>query len=157
MPGRRAALLLLGALLAGCATRPAPAPGLWSGRLALRVDSTPPQAFSAGFELSGRPEAGELRLSTALGQTLAVVRWSAGVAQLQRGQEITTRGSLDTLTAELTGAPLPVAALFGWLEGQAGAPAGGWQADLAELSAGRLQARRTEPLPQAHLRLVLDR
>jgi len=35
--------------------------------------------------------------------------------------------------------------------------AAGWEADLSELaSAGRLQARRLTPPPEAELRLVLD-
>ena len=67
------------ALLAGCATPPPPAPSKpsaashWSGRLALSLATDPPQHWSAGFELSGTPAQGELRLSTPLGQTLATI------------------------------------------------------------------------------------
>ncbi|WP_291142954.1 lipoprotein insertase outer membrane protein LolB [Hydrogenophaga sp.] len=127
----------------------------WTGRLAVRVDSVPAQAFSADFVLSGRPVEGELRLSTPLGQTIAIVRWSATKAEMQRGNEFTTRENLDRLTTELTGAPLPVAALFDWLGGR-DTPQGGWQVDLSRHADGRLVARRAQPLPSAELRLVLD-
>jgi len=154
---RTAGLALLASLAAfgGCATRGAVAPGSWSGRLALRVDSQPVQAFSAQFDLQGDARAGELRLSSVIGQTLATVRWSAAGAELQRGQDITRRGSLDELTAELTGAPLPVAALFDWLAGRPG-EANGWRADLSGQPQGRLVARREQPAPTAELRVVVQ-
>ncbi len=151
---RRAATLALVSLLGACATqRPLPVGG-WSGRLALRVDSQPPQAFSALFDLHGTAEAGELQLTSVLGQTLATVRWSPAGAELQRGNDLQRRGNLDELTRELTGAPLPVAALFDWLAGRA-SEAGGWQADLSDQPQGRLVARREQPAPAAELRLVV--
>jgi outer membrane lipoprotein LolB len=152
---RRVAALSLLSLLGACATRGPVPPGGWSGRLALRVDSQPPQAFSALFDLQGDAQAGELRLASALGQTLATVRWSATGAELQQGSEIRRRGSLDELTAELTGAPLPVAALFDWLAGRA-SEAGGWRADLSAQAQGRLVARREQPAPSAELRVVVQ-
>jgi outer membrane lipoprotein LolB len=158
LPTRRIALIGLAAALAGCATSRLPrAPGeaAWFGRLALRVDSTPPQAFSALFDLRGSANAGELQLSSALGQTLATVRWSARGVELQRGNETTRRDSLDALTEELCGAPLPVLAMFDWLAGR-DAAAGGWRADLSGHASGRLVARREQPLPSAELRLVFE-
>ena len=154
---RRTAVIALVAGLAGCATpRPRlPGEAAWSGRLALRVDSTPPQAFSALFDLRGSAARGELQLSSALGQTLATVRWSAQGAELQRGSDTTRRDSLDALTTELSGAPLPVLAMFDWLQGR-DAPAGGWRVDLSAHANGRLVARREQPLPSAELRLVFE-
>lgn len=153
---RRACLLALAALVGGCATPPRPAGGAaWSGRLALRVDSQPPQAFAALFDLQGRASEGELRLASPLGQTLATVRWSPQGAELQRGNDITRRGSLGELTAELTGAPLPIAALFDWLDGRA-TETDGWRADLSAQAQGRFVARRERPAPTAELRLVLQ-
>jgi outer membrane lipoprotein LolB len=151
---RRAAALALVSLLGACATRPPLSAGGWSGRLALRVDSQPPQAFSALFDLHGTAEAGELQLTSVLGQTLATVRWSPAGAELQRGNDLQRRGSLDELTRELTGAALPVAALFDWLAGRT-SEASGWQADLSGQSQGRLVARREQPAPAAELRLVV--
>lgn len=147
-------MLALASLLGACATRPPLPVGGWSGRLALRVDSQPPQAFSALFDLYGTAEAGELQLTSILGQTLATVRWSPAGAELQRGSDLQRRGSLDELTRELTGAALPVAALFDWLVGRS-SEASGWRADLSGQSQGRLVARRDQPAPAAELRLVV--
>ena len=159
---RTCAQALIAALIVtGCASTPAPtatdaAHGPWSGRLALRLHSTPPQSFTAAFELKGRANAGELALRTPLGNTAAQLSWEPGKATLRSGSGIQEFSSLDALAAHATGTPLPVAALFDWL---AGIPtqAAGWSADLSELPAGRLQARRTIPAPAADLRLVLDR
>lgn len=151
-------MVALAAALAGCATprRPrAPGETAWTGRLALRVDSAPPQAFSALFDLRGSADTGELQLTSALGQTLATVRWSALGAELQRGNHTTRRDSLDALTAELSGAPLPVLAMFDWLAGR-DAAAGGWRVDLSQHASGRLVARREQPQPSAELRLVFE-
>lgn len=162
-PDRRALLCGAGALaalaLAGCATPAAPLRTAqrteWSGRLGLTVDSEPPQAFHAAFELRGDPAQGELVLSTPLGTRLAAVRWHPGGAELQQGSELTRHDSVDALTARLGGAPLPVAALFDWLRGRQ-ADVAGWQADLTRQAEGRLTARRADPAPEATLRIVLD-
>ena len=155
----RLALLGVAALtLAGCAaprpdtSRDAP---FWSGRLALTVHSEPPQSYSAGFELRGAPASGELQLTSPLGTVLASVHWSAQGAELRQGTRVTHRNSLDELTADLDGTPLPVAALFGWLQGQA-SEASGWSADLSRHADGRVVARRLQPLPAAELRLVFQ-
>ncbi len=145
-------------LLAACATTQRPAqPGetVWSGRLALQVDSTPAQSFSAAFDLRGAPSAGELQFTSPLGNTLATVTWTPGSAELRQGGQITRRGSLDELTAELSGAAVPVTALFGWLRGEQG-DVPGWQADLSRQAEGRITARRSAPLPTAELRIVFQ-
>ncbi|MDB5753524.1 MAG: outer rane lipoLolB family protein [Ramlibacter sp.] len=150
---------LLAAVLAGCATpQRAPAqPGVqvYTGRLALAVSANPPQAFSAGFELKGAPEAGELTLYSPLGGTLAVLGWTPGSASLKSGHEVRQFASLDALASEVTGTELPVAALFDWLGGKATAVAG-WQADVSEVANGRLRAQRTTPAPAADLRIAFD-
>jgi outer membrane lipoprotein LolB len=158
--GRRVCLVAAGLvaalLLSACAApRPPNAAGeeSWSGRLALRLDSTPPQSFSAGLDLRGSPQAGELQLNSPLGTTLASVRWSPQGAELRQGDRFEQRDSLDQLTTELSGTALPVAALFGWLRGDSSA-ADGWTVDLAQQPQGRITARRTTPLPSAEL-LVL--
>ncbi len=163
LPGQRRGWRLLVALttallLGACATAPKPvSPGesAWSGRLALTVDSQPPQSFSAGFDLRGSPAAGELQLVSPLGNTLALVVWDRSGAELRQGGQTTRRGSLDELTAELSGTAVPVAALFGWLNGQSD-EVPGWRADLTRQSEGRVTARRTEPLPSAELRVVFQ-
>jgi outer membrane lipoprotein LolB len=152
------ALLATVALLSACATpQRAVQPGeeLWSGRLAMTVQSDPPQSFSAGFELRGTPEAGELQLTSPLGTSIATVTWLPGSAEMRQGGQVTRRGSLDALTTELSGTPVPVAALFGWLRGRAG-DVPGWQADLTRQTEGRITARRISPTPIAELRVVVQ-
>lgn len=144
--------------LGGCAAPKLPtAPGAdaWNGRLALSVDSTPPQTYSAGFDLHGSPEVGELLLATPLGTTLATVSWSPGRAEMTQGQQITRRSSLGELSADLGGTVVPVAALFAWLKGEP-TEVDGWQADLSRHADGRITARRLKPLPIAELRLVFE-
>ena len=158
---RRSAWLaaVCGLVLVGCATPPGTsdiAQQSWSGRLAVQVQSAPPQSLSAGFELNGSPEAGELRLHSPLGTTLAIIRWRPGMAQLQRGGEWTEAHSLSALSEQLLGTDVPVAALFDWLAGR-DIEVPGWQADVSRLADGRLSASRQLPLPAADLRLVLDR
>jgi len=156
-------LCALAALLAGCAQPivqpPAvegQAPTFWRGRLALRVDNSPePTSFFASFELSGRPQAGELMLSTPLGTTLAQLRWSPQQALLRNNGQTRAFESLDALATEATGTAIPIAALFEWLQGRPAA-ADGWLADLTQLQAGRLVARRSQPAPTAELRLIIE-
>lgn len=154
-----ATLALAASLLSACATPPReaarPGEAAWNGRLALQIDSQPPQAFSAGFDLRGTPSTGELQLVSPLGNTLAMVVWDDTRAELRQGGQVTRRGSLDELTAELSGTAVPVAALFDWLRGQPGTVPG-WQADLARHAEGRITARRTAPLPTAELRVVFQ-
>ncbi|WP_342130727.1 lipoprotein insertase outer membrane protein LolB [Hydrogenophaga sp. OTU3427] len=149
--------LVLVVSLAGCASSPPsmPAEHFWSGRLALRVDSTPAQSLSAGFELRGDARSGELTLLSPLGSTLAEARWSAAGAELRHGNATERYASMDELTQALTGAALPLPALFGWLRGQA-LVADGWQADLSGHAEGQIAARRAHPLPTAELRLRLQ-
>lgn len=145
-------------LLAGCAApqrNTVPGEAFWSGRLALIVESDPPQSYSASFDLRGSPAAGELQLNSPLGNTLARVLWKPGSAELHQGERVTRRQNLDELTTEFGGTTLPVAALFAWLRGQA-SEADGWQADLSRQPEGRVSAHRLLPLPAAELRIVFE-
>ena len=146
-------------VLAGCATPPrkaAPGEQSWTGRLALNVEGQASQSFSAGFELKGAPEAGELTLTNPLGGTLAVLSWSPGKATMQASGKSREFGSLEALAQEATGAPLPVASLFDWLAGKP-TPVEGWAVDVSAVSEGRLHAQRTAPPPLADLRVVFER
>ncbi|MDB5912494.1 MAG: lolB [Ramlibacter sp.] len=155
-----ASLLGLTMLLAACATPPrsAPTPGVqsWSGRLSLSVEGQANQSFSAGFELKGAPDAGELRLFNPLGGTVAVLAWEPGTATLDQGGSTRQFPSLEALAQEATGAPLPIAALFDWLAGKP-TPIQGWEADVTQVADGRLRARRTAPPPLADLRVAFER
>jgi outer membrane lipoprotein LolB len=162
-PSRRLALILGGAALlaaSGCATVIKPLNGAdakaWTGRMALRIESEPEQTFAALFELRGTAETGELTLTSPIGSTLAALRWAPGEAVLNDGGRARRFDSVDLLIQAATGAPIPVGALFGWLEGR-NAQVSGWKAELGQLAQGRLQARREAPLPSADLRVVFER
>ncbi len=149
-------------LAAGCAPQtqqPQPLASersTWSGRLALQVQDQAAQSFSAAFELQGNAESGELRLFTPFGSVLAQLDWAPGRARLQGSGEVRESDSLDALLAQTLGTPIPVAALFAWLQGLQ-ATASGWQADLSALDSGRLVATRYDPHPRAVLRLAFER
>lgn len=123
--------------------------------MALRVDSDHAQSFSAGFELKGNAQNGELSLYSPLGATIARLVWSPGDARLRWDGKERSFDSLDALTRQATGTELPLASIFLWLAGE-NANAAGWQADLRGLSNGRLVARRSAPLPTVEMRLVLE-
>ncbi|MGR4869426.1 lipoprotein insertase outer membrane protein LolB [Variovorax sp. LARHSF232] len=168
MTSRRLALAAgaaaLLAVLSGCASvgsgASAAAPDLtasrWSGRMSLRVDSAPPQSFSAFFDLRGNSRAGELQLTSPIGSTLGLARWTPGEAVLQNGADIRRFDSVEALIEAATGAAIPLDALFGWLDGR-DEPVPGWKADLSQVGAGRLQATRQAPPPGAELRIVFER
>ena len=147
-------------LLAGCAVPPrtptAPGVQAWAGRMALTVEGQTGQSFSAGFELKGAPETGELSLFNPLGATIAVLSWAPGSASLRSNGDTRQFPSLEALAQEATGAPLPVAALFDWLAGKP-TPISGWQPDVSQVAEGRLRARRIDPPPPADLRVVFER
>lgn len=157
----RFTLLLTLVFLTGCAQPPrvqGPAAvdvPIWRGRLALRVDSEPPQSFFAAFELRGQARDGELQLFSPLGSTLAHLQWSPQSATLRNNGETRQFESLDALAAQATGAAIPIAALFDWLGGR-DVQADGWTADLTRLAEGRLLARRSSPEPFTELRLILE-
>ncbi len=171
--GRRGFLAGLGAAaslaLAGCATRPEDAGGWTSGRLALRVDAAAgraAQSLSAGFELRGDDRAGELKLLSPLGTQVAAARWAPGLALLLGSDGERRFDSLEALSTEALGEPLPLAALPDWLAGRPwrGAPhlvrddgfeQLGWAVTTAALAEGQLLARR-DAAPAVTLRVRLD-
>ena len=128
---------------------------LWTGRISLQIQSDPPQAFFAGFELKGFAERGELSLTSPVGNVLGIMRWSPDEAVLESGNETKRFTSVDALLEQTTGAAIPIAALFDWLQGT-NTQLNGWSADLSGLDTGRIVATRTEPAPQTRLRIVLD-
>jgi len=154
---RRIAITALALLLGACATPPRERPArFWSGRLGLQVDSQPPQNWQAAFELQGHPQAGELTLINPLGGgVLARLSWTPQQATLERGNQRWTQPSVEALAQQLAQTPLPVQALFDWIEGRPLMHAG-WQPDLSALGEGRIQAQRQQPAPAAQLRIVLD-
>lgn len=156
-PPRRAFMVLAAMAMTGCATRtPRQGPEHWSGRLSMQVGSNPPQAFSAGFELSGNSSQGQLLLNSPLGTAVASAQWTAEQAVLRSGSDARHYRSMEELLTHATGAALPLAALFDWLTGVP-TPVAGWDTDLSGLQQGRLLASRQNPEPTVQLRILLDR
>ena len=164
-------LAVLAALTAGCASAP-PLPGepAWTtGRLSLKVDASPgaaAQSLSAGFELRGSGQDGELRLNTPLGTRLVSARWLPGSALLTTSDGQRSFDSLEALSRGALGESLPLAALPDWLSGRPWAEAPhqatesgfeqlGWQVVLTRLAQGQIEARRSDP-PAVLLRVRLD-
>ncbi len=171
---QRRALPLLGLAwalgLAGCASPQATQLGPWTrGRLLLRVAEQAGAAARAdtlAFELRGDARRGELRLETPLGLRAAELRWTPEQAWLIDAQGERPFPSLDMLSREVLGQPLPLAALPDWLAGRPWPQAThrplahgfeqlGWQVDTAALAAGRIEARRELPAPALLVRVLL--
>lgn len=132
---------------------------LWSGRISVRTTGQAlkaPQQFSASFVLTGSAAEGELTLDTPLGTTLAKAHWAPGVAELLQAGNTLTYAGIDELTAALTGEPLPLVALFGWLQGEA-TTVNGWVPNLSQWSQGRISASRQASAGSTDIRVVLDR
>ena len=127
----------------------------WRGRLQVQVQSNPQQSISAAFELLGNAISGSLRLTSPLGTTLAEAQWTPQDAVWRTTTETRHFVSMDQMTEQLVGTPLPLAALFDWLQARP-TPAQGWEADLQDLPQGRLRAQRVQPAPTAQLRIVLE-
>ena len=154
------ALIFATFFIAGCASTTWPRGIIdaknshWQGRLALKVETTPIQAFSADFDLLGNAQTGSLTFTSPLGSTLARVQWDAGTAVLYTRGEPQRFDSLDALTRHTLGTELPIASLFSWLQGT-DIDTPGWQADLHDLPAGRLNARRLTADAPAELKIIL--
>ncbi len=163
--------------LSGCAsvgTREFQSTEAISGRLSVRVEANgaePVKSVSGGFELLGSPLVGQLNLSSPLGNVLAQARWSQRQALLVTPEGESTFSDLDSLTEQMLGESLPVAALFDWLRGRpwSGAasqvnapPAGvgfqqlGWSVSLARFDEGLITAQRAQA-PQVTVRAHVDR
>lgn len=147
-------------LLAACAAPPPyteKGDDVWEGRLALTIETLQPEYFSTAFRLRGDARQGWLDLYSPLGSTVARMAWRPGLVQLLQGDGQTQRvyASTDELTQEITGAAIPLPALFSWLQGRPAAVLG-WEVDLSRRNEGRLRARRTAPLPAVNLRVILD-
>lgn len=140
---------------AATATQNAAQKESWAGRIGLQIQSEPPQAFFAGFELKGNAQAGELKLTSPIGSVLGVMHWTPSEAVLESGRDTRTFASVDALLAQTTGAAIPVNALFDWLNGK-NTSLNGWTADLSQQPDGKITARRTSPAPQTELRVVLE-
>ena len=125
----------------------------WAGRLALRVEDQPAQSFSASFELKGTAQTGVLKLYSPLGSVLAELQWSPQGAWLRAPGRSDRYDNLQTLVTQANGSPLPVDALFDWLNGKP-TKQNGWTVNLDQYTQGRVVALRDKSTTE--LRIVLD-
>ncbi len=174
---RAAATWLLAISVSGCASVGNPAlqdADSIAGRLSIKVDAhdnVPARNVSGSFELQGTPKAGQLNLSSPLGTVLAQARWVNRQAWLTTSDGEVAYPDLDTLTQQMLGQSLPVAALFDWLRGRPwpGAPSHdpesladkgfqqlGWSVSLARFDEGWISAQRQQA-PQVTVRAHVDR
>lgn len=134
---------------------------IWHGRMSIQIEAIPldllsrKQSFSAAFALLGTPEAGELTFFTPLGSTAAAICWTPQTATLESSGVTRSYAGLSPLVLDLLGTNIPVPTLFSWLEGL-NEPEQGWEVDLSLFNQGKISAQRRMPLPQTHLRLVLE-
>ena len=168
--------LIAALLLAACAVVPRPRAGseALSGRMTVRVEesaTTAGRSVTAAFELSGDAQQGTLALSTPLGTTLASARWQPGTVALSTPEGESKHADLASLTREMLGEELPVAAMFDWLRGRpwpgaASSPLAppadsgfsqlGWDISLAQFADALVVARRRQK-PPVTVRVKLDR
>jgi outer membrane lipoprotein LolB len=141
-----------------------------SGRMAVRVEGDAARSFSASFELAGSEREGWLTLTSPVGLSIAQAQWSPARVVLRSSEGERDFASLDALSAETFGEPIPLAALMSWLQGRAwaGAPADpsgpgvtsftqlGWQVDLARHGEGVTVATRSGA-PSVTVRVIADR
>ncbi len=139
------------------------------GRLLVRVDASAEQlarSASASFELRGSGKQGQLRLLSPLGTGLATAQWAPGQASLTTPSGTTTFATLDELSQQALGEPLPLAALPDWLAGKpwpqaphqaqdGGFEQLGWQVQTSRRTEGVIEAKRIAP-PTVWLRVKLD-
>ena len=167
--------LLLALLVASCASTSSLPDGesQWiSGRISVRVDASPvqiAQSMSAGFELRAggvQSSQGELRLNSPLGTRLVTAQWAGDAATLSTASGEQRFESLDDLSRQTLGEPLPLAALADWLSGRpwpgsphktfdTGFEQMGWRVQLARKSEGLIEATRAAA-PAVSVRVRLD-
>jgi outer membrane lipoprotein LolB len=171
-----AVFALLAMPLAGCTSLAPNEPSAmgWTGKLGYRVEASASQRIQAGsvsFDLQGTAQLGSLTLTGPLGTTVAKGDWDRDGARLFDGQQTQTHPSLAELGAALGralhGAPLPLEALFDWIQGRPWPQApsellanGGWQQlgwQVQHESKGRLIISRPtqDTMGAIQIRLVL--
>jgi outer membrane lipoprotein LolB len=146
------------------------APAVMTGRLALRVGPTadrPGQSLSGLFELGGTDREGRLRLLSPLGTVQAEAQWEPGRVRLTTPNGPIEFDSLASLSEQMLGEALPLAAWPDWLAGRAwpealalrndtGFSQLGWQIDLVALDSEGLLTARRDGVPSILLTIRLD-
>jgi outer membrane lipoprotein LolB len=118
------------------------------------------------FELTGSGNAGQLRVFSPLGTTLATASWAPGQVLLQTSEGEQRFADLEQLSRQTLGEALPLAALPDWLAGRPwteaphqlnsqGFEQSGWRINLQQRAQGWIEANRQTP-PALKLRIKLE-
>ena len=127
----------------------------YSGKISLKLESDPPTAWFASFELQGNEKIGSLSLASPIGTTIGNLRWDDRSATVLVGSDTQQFISFEAALLHLTGASVSAQTLFLWLAGKPYMQ-DGWQPDLSQFSKSKVLARRISPLPAAQLTFVLS-
>lgn len=140
--------------------------------MAVQIEGDSARSFSAGFDLQGTAETGQLSLSSALGTSLAQAHWTPAGINLQTPDGHYRFNDLTALAKEALGEPIPLAALIDWLQARpwpaapsqpldAAQPTRGfsqldWDVRLDRYQDGLVIATRRLPAPAISVRAKLD-
>lgn len=145
------------------------------GQLSIKLQAFQDQeakGISLGFFFTGTQQLGQLDLMTPLGSQMAQVRWTQTDAWLQTEQGQRHFDTLDQLSQETLGEPIPLSALMYWIKGEAAphlaAPTetqsqsfeqAGWIITTTDVAQGSVSARRPASAQQRGiaLKVRLDR
>lgn len=173
------ATLALGTL-SGCATVQPPMAATdplarsYAGRMAVKVEGDEARSFTAGFDLQGTDQRGQLALVSPIGTQVGRAVWQPGLVLWQAADGERRFESLDELSQELLGDVVPLGALFDWIAGRPwheqpsrpltdttdGSATGfrqlGWNVQTGRAAEGVIVAQRRLPAPTVTVRIKLD-
>lgn len=183
---RRRALLGVATLalalgtLSGCATVQPPMAATdplarsYAGRMAVKVEGDEARSFTAGFDLQGTDQRGQLALVSPIGTQVGRAVWQPGSVLWQAADGERRFESLDELSQELLGDVVPLGALFDWIAGRpwreqpsrpltdttdsstSGFRQLGWNVQTGRAAEGVIVAQRRLPAPTVTVRIKLD-
>lgn len=157
---RRLFIAGVASVMLGCAATPPNTDGaaqqVFRGRMGIKVQGQPDNSWSAGFQLTGSADAGQMRLVSPIGTTLALARWAPQEASIERGQTIQRYSDASAMVRELLGADFQMTQLWAWLERKP-LRVPGWdlQTTLRPDQSQLLVAHKAQPEPAITLRVIL--
>lgn len=175
-----ATLALALGTLSGCATVQPPMAATdplarsYAGRMAVKVEGDEARSFTAGFDLQGTDQRGQLALVSPIGTQVGRAVWQPGSVLWQAADGERRFESLDELSQELLGDVVPLGALFDWIAGRPwqeqpsrpltdttdGSATGfrqlGWNVQTGRAAEGVIVAQRRLPAPTVTVRIKLD-
>lgn len=177
-----ATLALALGTLSGCATVQPPMAATdplarsYAGRMAVKVEGDEARSFTAGFDLQGTDQRGQLALVSPIGTQVGRAVWQPGSVLWQAADGERRFESLDELSQELLGDVVPLGALFDWIagrpwsgqssrpltvtdtadSGETGFRQLGWNVQTGRAAEGVIVAQRRLPAPTVTVRIKLD-